>query len=107
MDTGKIVRGWEEEEERSGQMIWASDPGGGRRDKEEEEVRGGRRVQEVFIKLGSQLRLICNLRRATSKPTFLFWCPPPQKKKKKKSTNPRPLTSANINRSPGTTMTQW
>ena len=75
METGKIGgRGWEDQD-RAGQMVWASDPGGGRREnEEEEEVKGERRVQEVFIKLGSQLRLICNLRRATSRPTFLFWC---------------------------------
>ena len=77
METGKGGRGWEEEE-RAGQMVWASHTAGGRRESEEELVagngRGGRRVEEVFIKLGSQLRLICHLRRATSKPTFLFWC---------------------------------
>ena len=76
VETGKAGRGWEEEE-RVGQMVWASDTGGGRRESEEVVAgggRGGRRVQEVFIKLGSQLRLICNLRRATSRPTFLFWC---------------------------------
>ena len=85
VEAGKGGRGWEEEN-RAGQMVWASDTGSGRREEVEEEVPGsgrvrGRRVQEVFIKLGSQLRLICNLRRATSKPTFLFWChshhPPP------------------------------
>ena len=77
VETGKGGRGWEEEE-RAGEMVWASHTAGGRRESEEELVagngRGGRRVEEVFIKLGSQLRLICHLRRATSKPTFLFWC---------------------------------
>ena len=78
METGNAGRGWEEEN-TAGQMVWASDVGGGRGEVEKGEMvagsgrGGGRKVQEVFIKLGSQLRLICNLKRATSKPTFLFW----------------------------------
>ena len=58
---------------------------------------GGRQVQEVFIKLGSQLRLVCSLRRATAKPTFLFWC-----------LNCPPLfTSSSCFPPPGSTMTRW
>ena len=67
-----------EDEERFGQVVgWQR---GGERLEGETGKGGGRQVQEVFIKLGSQLRLVCSLRRATAKPTFLFWylnCPPP------------------------------
>ena len=38
-------------------------PGGG----------GERRTQEMFIKMGSQIRLNCQLRKATERPTFIFW----------------------------------
>ena len=72
METGNGGWGWEED--RSEQVVWASGAGGEVREKAEEEPGSWRGVQEVFIKLGSQLRLICHLRRATSKPTFLFWC---------------------------------
>ena len=62
-----------EDEGRFGQVVgWQR---GGERVEGETGKGGGRpRVQEVFIKLGSQLRLVCSLRRATAKPTFLFWC---------------------------------
>ena len=73
VEAGKGGQVWEEEN-RAGQMVWPGDTGNGRREEVEEEVPGSGRVEEVFIKQGSQLRLICNLRRATSKPTFLFWC---------------------------------
>ena len=72
VETGKGGWGWEED--RSEQVVWASGAGGEVREKAEEEPGSWRGVQEVFIKLGSQLRLLCNLRRATSRPTFLFWC---------------------------------
>ena len=63
---GQVVgwqRGGERGGERSGEIVEGKTGKG-----------GGRQVQEVFIKLGSQLRLVCSLRRATAKPTFLFWC---------------------------------
>ena len=66
-----------EDEERFGQVVGWQRGGerGGERVAGETGKGGGRpRVQEVFIKLGSQLRLVCSLRRATAKPTFLFWC---------------------------------
>ena len=84
-----------EDEERFGQVVgWER---GGERLEGETGKGGGRQVQEVFIKLGSQLRLVCSLRRATAKPTFLFWC----------LNCPLLLTSSSCFPPPGSTMTRW